>query len=99
MRTVDRLPDDPDHHRAILAYVSDYVLTTTLLMPQRVRLNNEKLMLASLDHAMWFHRPFVMDDWLLYIREGVSSGNARGLARGSFYNAAGELVVSVAQGG
>ncbi|MCZ6773013.1 MAG: acyl-CoA thioesterase II [Proteobacteria bacterium] len=99
IRTVDTLPEDPDLHRAILAYVSDYGLITTLLMPQGVRLNNEKLMLASLDHAMWFHRPFVMDDWLLYVCEGVSSSNARGLARGSFYDAAGTLVVSVAQEG
>jgi acyl-CoA thioesterase II len=99
MRTVDRLPEDPDLHRAILAYVSDYGLMTTLLMPQGLRLNNEKLMLASLDHAMWFHRPFAMDDWLLYVCEGVSSAGARGLARGSFYTAAGDLVVSVAQEG
>jgi acyl-CoA thioesterase II len=99
MRTVGALPGDPDLHRAILAYVSDYGLITTLLMPQGVRLNNEKLMLASLDHAMWFHRPFAMDNWLLYVCEGVSSGGARGLARGSFYSQAGDLVVSVAQEG
>lgn len=99
MRTSDRLPDDPDLHRAILAYVSDYGLITTLLMPQGVRLNDETLMLASLDHAMWFHRPFRMDEWLLYVCEGVSSAGARGLARGSFYDAAGRLVVSVAQEG
>ena len=99
MRTADRLPKDPDLHRAILAYVSDYGLMTTLLMPQGLRLNNEKLMLASLDHAMWFHRLFSMDEWLLYVCEGVSSAGARGLARGSFYDRAGSLVVSVAQEG
>ena len=57
LRTIDRLPDDPDLHRAILAYFSDYGLITTLLMPQGVRTNSEHLFLASLDHAMWFHRP------------------------------------------
>ncbi|MCB1745932.1 MAG: acyl-CoA thioesterase II [Gammaproteobacteria bacterium] len=99
LRTVDRLPDDTDLHRAILAYLSDYGLITTLLMPQGVRPTDENIFLASLDHAMWFHRPFRMDDWLLYVCEGVSSAGARGLARGSFYDAAGRLVVSVAQEG
>ena len=88
-----------DIHRTILAYVSDYGLITTLLMPQGVRLNSESLFVASLDHAMWFHRTFRVDDWLLYVCEGVSSSDARGLARGSFYNTDGELVVSVAQEG
>ncbi|MGR8919043.1 MAG: acyl-CoA thioesterase [Gammaproteobacteria bacterium] len=99
LRTVSELPDDADLHRAILAYVSDYGLITTLLMPQGVRLSQENIMLASLDHAMWFHRPFKMDDWLLYVCEGVSSAGARGLARGSFYDHDGRLVVSVAQEG
>jgi acyl-CoA thioesterase-2 len=99
IRTVDRLPADPDLHRAILAYLSDYGLITTLLMPQGLRATSDKLFLASLDHAMWFHRPFKMDEWLLYLCEGASSAGARGLARGSFYDAAGTLVVSVAQEG
>ncbi len=99
LRTVDTLPDDADLHRAILAYLSDYGLITTLLMPQGVRALAENLFLASLDHAMWFHRPFKMDEWLLYVCEGVSSSGARGLARGSFYDRAGRLVVSVAQEG
>ncbi|MEQ8660288.1 MAG: acyl-CoA thioesterase II [Gammaproteobacteria bacterium] len=99
LRTVGTLPDDPDLHRAILAYLSDYGLITTLLMPQGVRALAENLFLASLDHAMWFHRPFKMDEWLLYVCEGVSSAGARGLARGSFYDRAGRLVVSVAQEG
>ena len=99
LRTIDNLPDDGDLHRAILAYFSDYGLITTLLMPQGVKLSNDKMFLASLDHAMWFHRPFKMDDWLLYVCEGVSSAGARGLARGSFYDKEGRLVVSVAQEG
>lgn len=99
LRTVDALPDDADLHRAILAYLSDYGLITTLLMPQGVRMNNEKVLLASLDHAMWFHRSFKVDGWLLYVCEGVTSSGARGLARGSFYDLDGRLVVSVVQEG
>ena len=99
LRTVDTLPDDPDLHRAILAYLSDYGLITTLLMPQGLRVLSENIFLASLDHAMWFHRAFKMDEWLLYVCEGVTSSGARGLARGSFYDLDGRLVVSVAQEG
>ena len=99
LRTVDQLPDDPDLHRAILAYLSDYGLITTLLMPQGLRVLSENIFLASLDHAMWFHRSFKMDQWLLYVCEGVTSSGARGLARGSFYDLDGRLVVSVAQEG
>lgn len=99
LRTVAELPDDPDLHRAILAYLSDYGLITTLLMPQGLRVLTENIFLASLDHAMWFHRPFKMDQWLLYVCEGVTSSGARGLARGSFYDLEGRLVVSVAQEG
>lgn len=99
LRTLARLPDDVRLHRAILAYLSDYGLITTLLMPQGLRVLNENIFLASLDHAMWFHRPFRIDEWLLYVCEGVTSSGARGLARGSFYDASGRLVVSVAQEG
>lgn len=99
LRTVDTLPDDADLHRAIVAYLSDYGLITTLLMPQGVRMTNDKVLLASLDHAMWFHRPFKVDAWLLYVCEGVTSSGARGLARGSFYDSEAHLVVSVMQEG
>jgi acyl-CoA thioesterase-2 len=99
VRTVEALPDDYDMHRAILAYLSDYGLITTLLMPHGIRINDRRLMMASLDHAMWFHRRFRMDEWLLYVCEGLSSAHSRGLARGSFYTRDGELVVSVAQEG
>jgi acyl-CoA thioesterase-2 len=97
IRTVERLPDDEDLHRAILAYLSDYGLITTLLMPHGIKINDTRLRMASLDHAMWFHRRFRMDEWLLYVCEGVSSAHARGLARGRFYDRSGELVVSVVQ--
>ncbi len=99
LRTIGALPEDVNLHRALLAYLSDYGLITTLLMPHGVKLANENMFLASLDHAMWFHRPFRMDEWLLYVCEGVSSAGARGLARGSFYDIKGSLVVSVAQEG
>jgi acyl-CoA thioesterase-2 len=97
IRTVEALPDEPALHRAILAYISDYGLITTLLMPHGIKITDSRLRMASLDHAMWFHRPFRMDEWLLYVCNGVSSAHARGLAEGRFYRRNGELVVSVAQ--
>ena len=97
IRTVEPLPDDPAIHRAILAYISDYGLITTLLMPHGIKITDTRLRMASLDHAMWFHRPFRMDEWLLYVCNGVSSAHSRGLAQGRFYRRNGELVVSVVQ--
>lgn len=99
VKTAEQLPDEPDLHRAILAYLSDYGLIWTLLGHHGFTLQNENLVVASLDHAMWFHRPFRVDDWLLYHCVGVASTGARGLARGHFYTRDGQLVVSVAQEG
>ncbi len=99
VRTTDRLPDDPDLHRAILAYLSDYGLVWTVLAHHGFSLQTEALVVASLDHAMWFHRPFRIDEWLMYYCEGVSTSAARGLARGGFYTQDGRLVVTVAQEG
>ena len=99
VKTTERLPDEPDLHRAILAYLSDYGLIWTLLGHHGFTLETGNLVVASLDHAMWFHRPFRADDWLLYHCVGVASTGARGLARGHFYTRDGELVVSVAQEG
>lgn len=99
IRATDDLPDSAALHRAMLAYLSDYGLIWTLLAHHGFQLTNENLVVASLDHAMWFHRPFRLDQWLLYYCEGISSAGARGLARGTFYNQQGELVVSVAQEG
>ncbi|MGH8596939.1 MAG: acyl-CoA thioesterase [Gammaproteobacteria bacterium] len=99
LRTTDRLPDTTALHCAILAYISDYGLIWTLLAHHGFQFSDHNVIIASLDHAMWFHRPFRMDEWLLYHCEGVSSAAARGLARGSFYTQSGELVVSVAQEG
>lgn len=99
IRAVENLPDDPALHRAMLAYLSDYGLIWTLLAHHGFQLTDDNLVVASLDHAMWFHRPFRMDDWLMYHCEGVSSSGSRGLARGAFFDREGRLVVSVAQEG
>jgi acyl-CoA thioesterase-2 len=99
VKTVAPLPDDYTLHRAILAYLSDFGLVWTVIGHHGFTLQNENISVASLDHAMWFHRPFRMDEWLLYHCEGVSTSASRGLARGSFYRRSGELVVSATQEG
>lgn len=99
IKTNDALPEDPDLHRSILAYVSDYGLLTTTLMPHGIDPFDTRLQVASIDHAMWFHRAFRMDEWLLYCCEAVSTSNSRGLAKGYFYKEDGTLVASTAQEG
>lgn len=99
LRTVDRLPDDPDLHRSILAYVSDYGLLTTTLQPHGIHFTDMDLQMVSIDHAMWFHRPFRIDEWLLCEYEAISTSNARGLARGAIYQRDGRLVASTVQEG
>ena len=99
MRTVSALPDSERLHRAMLAYVSDYGLLTAALMPHGIEPFNERLIIASLDHAMWFHRPFRMDEWLLYCIESPNAHGARGLALGRIYRQDGTLVASVGQEG
>lgn len=99
IRTIDRLPDDDDLHRAILAYVSDYGLLTTALQPHGLHYLDASLQMASIDHAMWFHRPFRMDEWLLCEYEAISTSNARGLARGNIYTRNGTLIASTIQEG
>ncbi len=99
LRTVDDLPADPDLHRNLLAYVSDYQLLTTAMLPHGVRYEHGNVQLASLDHAMWFHRPFRADEWLLYALDSPNATGARGLARGQFFTRDGRLVASTAQEG
>jgi acyl-CoA thioesterase II len=94
-----RLADDPLLHQAILAYASDYRLLGTAMRPHGRTLLQGKTMLASLDHALWLHRPFRVDDWLLYSFDSPSASNARGFARGSIFRRDGTLVASVAQEG
>jgi acyl-CoA thioesterase-2 len=95
MRAADRLPDDPLLHVCALAYMSDLTLAGTATLLHDIP--SDELMLASLDHAMWFHRPFRADQWLLFSVESPSSGDGRGLASGEFYTEDGRLVASVMQ--
>jgi acyl-CoA thioesterase-2 len=99
IRAVDKLPDDMALHRCLLAYVSDYWLLDTSTMPHGSSFLRGNLIMASIDHAIWFHRPARVDDWLLYSLDSPSSSGARGFARGSFYSRDGVLVASTAQEG
>ncbi len=99
IKTIDAMPDDIRLNQCLLAYASDMTLLDTSYRPHGVGWDDENFQVASLDHAMWFHRPFKTDDWLLYQQESPFSGGARGFARGMVFNAAGELVSSVAQEG
>ena len=99
MRAVDKLPDDDALHRCLLAYISDYWLLDTSTMPHGSSFLRGNLVMASIDHAIWFHRPARVDDWLLYSLDSPSSSGARGFARGSFYSRNGTLVASTAQEG
>jgi acyl-CoA thioesterase-2 len=99
LRTVDTLPDDDMLHRCLLAYVSDFHLLSTALLPHEQQASRGKLVTASIDHAMWFHWPLRVDDWLLYATDSPSASGARGFARGSIYTRAGRLVASTAQEG
>ncbi len=99
MRAADRLPDEPVLHQAMLAYASDFGLLRPALLPHRTHLFDRRLQVASLDHAMWFHGDFRLDDWLLYSTESPFAGGARGFCRGSIYRADGRLVASTAQEG
>lgn len=97
LRAKGKLPDDPRVHQQVLAYASDYNLLTTAMRPHKVTLKDVQL--ASLDHAMWFHRPFRADEWLLYALESPSTSNSRGFTRGNIFDQEGHLVASVVQEG
>lgn len=99
MRANGRLPDDAGLHQALLAYASDFTLLDTALIAHGKLLFDADIQLASLDHSMWFHRPFRMDDWLLYVEDSPSAEGARGFCRGSIYARDGRLIASVAQEG
>jgi acyl-CoA thioesterase-2 len=99
IRTMGRLPDDPAIHQCVLAYASDLTLLDTALMPYGRTLFEQEFMAASLDHALWFHRPFRADDWLLYAQDSPNLAGSRGLARGLIFARDGTLVASVAQEG
>lgn len=99
MRTAGRLPDDPAIHRAALAYQSDLSLLGTALIPHGRSVFSRSVQCASLDHALWIHRPFRADEWLLYSQDSPSASGARGFNRGAFFDRQGRLVASVAQEG
>jgi acyl-CoA thioesterase-2 len=99
MRADGRLPDDPVLHACVVTYASDMTLLDTTLLPFGLSWPDERIQMASLDHAMWFHRPFRADEWLLYQQRAISTGAARGLAAGAIFTADGTLVVDVVQEG
>jgi acyl-CoA thioesterase II len=98
-RLIDRAPDDDALHRALLAYASDFHLIGTAMLPHGISYLQGNVQVASLDHALWFHRPFRADEWLLYSCDSPSAQGARGLTRGMIYSADGRLVASTAQEG
>ena len=98
-RAVGALPDDETLHRRLLAYVSDFFLLDTATLPHGTSFLNPSLVMASIDHAMWFHRPLRVDDWLLYVMESPSASGARGFARAGVFARDGRLVASTAQEG
>ena len=98
-KAVDTLPDKPTLHRNLLAYASDYELLATATIPHDVPFVTGGVIMASLDHALWFHRKVRIDDWLLYAIDSPNASGARGFARGQFFNQAGELIASTAQEG
>jgi acyl-CoA thioesterase-2 len=99
MRATGRLPDSPALHQCVLAYASDFTLLDTALIAHGKLLFDEDVQLASIDHALWFHRPFRADDWLLYVQDSPSAASARGFCRGSVFTRDGRLVASVTQEG
>ncbi|MCW2898422.1 MAG: acyl-CoA thioesterase [Streptosporangiaceae bacterium] len=99
LRVDGDLPEDPLLHVCLMTYASDMTLLDTVLLNHGLSWGDNRTMGASLDHAMWFHRPFRADRWLLYAQDTPNAGGARGLARGQMFTEDGELVVSVMQEG
>jgi acyl-CoA thioesterase-2 len=99
IRIAGGLPDDPAIQRAALAYLSDMTLLDTVLVAHGYSISSGKFQVASLDHALWFHRPCRADEWLLYVQDSPNASGARGLTRGLLYTRAGALAASVAQEG
>lgn len=94
-----QMPDEPAIHRYLLAYASDFNFLPTALQPHGVAFFDRDLQVATIDHAMWFHRDFRFDDWLLYAVDSPSASGGRGLVRGQFFNRQGKLVASTIQEG
>jgi acyl-CoA thioesterase-2 len=98
-RSPMHLPDAPAMHEALFGYVSDYGLLWTALQPHGITIGDPRLQIASLDHTIWFHRPFRMDEWLLFSMESPNASGGRGLSFAYVYNRQGVLVATVAQEG
>jgi acyl-CoA thioesterase-2 len=99
VRTSAALPDDPAIHRAALAYLSDMTLLDTSLIAHSRSVFDPEIQAASLDHALWLHRPFRADEWMLYVQDSPNAFGALGFSRGALYSRGGELIASVAQEG
>jgi acyl-CoA thioesterase II len=99
LRADGELPDDPMLHACMVAYASDMTLLDSIMLPHEVAFDDPRMQGASLDHAMWFHRPFRADEWLLYDQDSPSASDMRGLARGEIFTEDGRLAVSVVQEG
>jgi acyl-CoA thioesterase-2 len=99
IRAVGALPDDLPLHQNLLAYASDYELLGAATIPHEMPFAEGRVIMASLDHALWFHREFRIDDWLLYAIDSPNASGARGLSRGQFFNQDGVLIASAAQEG
>jgi acyl-CoA thioesterase-2 len=99
MRTKGSLPDDPLLHQCVLTYASDMPILATAARPQGLSFHDPEVMVASLDHAMWFHRPFRFDEWMLYTHRSPSMTSSRGFTTGQLYTRDGRLAVSVTQEG
>ncbi len=99
IRTTGRLPDDPAIHQCVLAYASDMTLLDSALIPHGRTVFEKEIMAASLDHALWLHRAFRADEWLLYAQDSPNMGGGRGFSRGLIFTRDGRLVASVAQEG
>jgi len=99
IRATERLPDEPAIHQCVLAYASDMTLLDAALIPHGRTVFHQDIMAASLDHALWFHRPFRADEWLLYAQDSPNLSGARGFSRGLIFASDGTLIASVAQEG
>jgi acyl-CoA thioesterase-2 len=99
LRTSGRIGDDPSLHAAVLTYASDLTLLSASVIPHGTYIGDPRLQPASLDHAMWFHRAFRVDEWLLYDQVSPSASGGRGLATGRLFTDDGRLVTSVVQEG
>jgi acyl-CoA thioesterase-2 len=99
LKAAARLPDDPTLHPYLLAYASDHAFIGTALLPHGVIWLTPGIQIASLDHVMWFHQPFRVDEWLLHVMDSPAAHGARGLVRGRIFTRDGRLVASTAQEG